>query len=425
MSRRHHATLAIEWSARQIAVYDATTGVTKTFADLLEAKEYAGKTAIVGVSRRSLFARTTRVPNADAATIHQVLNLRASELFPVAPGEIAVDSVLSSDVDIEGRLALAIAIPSGDLRRIRAEAKEVGIKIERVVPLALGSALVGRAVSMSNGAVVSRESVGVGIDIVVDGELRYSRLVAENPALGAEVCRTFAVVNAHCTDILSVGQVLDSEANQTTTKNPLEALLGDWPSDWTINLELPDEVIARRKKDEKRQMSFALTFLLGTVAIAITMATNYADDMDKVRIETSKATSKVKHLKSILKGDQAEASTQGKYVTTLDRAFKPAQRLGDVVTLIGNRVPEGAWLTGVSLERGKPIVIRGSAKTGDIVNEYQSRLTKEERLRDVRLIFANSALVNETPIVQFSIEAFPIGNLPLADATNRRRSTTK
>jgi Tfp pilus assembly protein PilN len=104
----------------------------------------------------------------------------------------------------------------------------------------------------------------------------------------------------------------------------------------------------------------------------------------------------------------------------LNIAFNPAQPISDVLTLVSNSVPDGAWLTGVTFERGKPLLIRGTALEGSAVTSYVEALALNERLRDVQLVFANNAEIEGTPVVQFSISAHVVGNLPLADSSNRR-----
>jgi Tfp pilus assembly protein PilN len=83
--------------------------------------------------------------------------------------------------------------------------------------------------------------------------------------------------------------------------------------------------------------------------------------------------------------------------------------------LSSNRIPEGAWLNGFSLERGKLLQVRGTSKSSETVSEYMRNLQAEPRLRDVRLVSANNAAIETNQVVQFSVSAFPVGNLPLIE----------
>ncbi len=80
-------------------------------------------------------------------------------------------------------------------------------------------------------------------------------------------------------------------------------------------------------------------------------------------------------------------------------------------------MPEGAWLTGLTWERGKPIQIRGTALNSDLVSELIASLAVNERLRDVELQYANDGEIETTPVVQFNVTAHVVGNLPLAETT--------
>ena len=70
-------------------------------------------------------------------------------------------------------------------------------------------------------------------------------------------------------------------------------------------------------------------------------------------------------------------------------------------------------MTGVTLERGKLIQIRGTAKTSEIVSQYMLMLQAEPQLRDVRLVFANNAAIETNQVVQFRYSAFTVCKLPL------------
>jgi hypothetical protein len=46
------------------------------------------------------------------------------------------------------------------------------------------------------------------------------------------------------------------------------------------------------------------------------------------------------------------------------------------------------------------------------------------RFRDVNLAFSTTGKIDETTIQQFSISAFPVGNLPLVDTTIKKKKGT-
>jgi hypothetical protein len=124
---------------------------------------------------------------------------------------------------------------------------------------------------------------------------------------------------------------------------------------------------------------------------------------------------RLKRATTLQKAVQADLTRYADGESILARAFSPAQKLSDVVTLAAIKVPKGIWLTGVSVERGKDLQIRGISKTSQLVTTYVDALAAESRFRNVRLVFANDSTIDEEKVTQFSISAFPVGNLPLLD----------
>jgi Tfp pilus assembly protein PilN len=419
--------LAIEYSGRGLTVYDPRTRATHPFSDLgTVGAAYGGRFVVVALSRRSVFVRTVRVPNAAPEDIRQVLMVRAAELFPIGPAELAIDFHVTEDLNEEGRLAVVAAVPTVELRRIRDEAKAAGLRVLGVAPVAVGSIGIAQALQQQNAAIVSRDQEGIGIDIVLNGELRLSRVVPANSAIEAEVCRTYSVAGVPCGDIVAAGGVVLKDPDADTNDSPLAALIDSFPAGLRLNLELPEEVEGRlnRKRAQHRRTAFVLA--AGAMVTLLYVANDRMEAAAAVDVQVRRAQGPVDTAKRTLKSLGTDITKSQKDVETIERAFQPAQRLGDVAVLMSNRTPDGVWLNGFTAERGKPATVRGTAKTGDAVGRYLQALTSESRLRDVKLVaFANSAKIDETPVVQFSISAFPVGNLTLADPDAKKSTVTK
>jgi len=428
MSRRHapHAHVALLWTPNGISAFDASTRSHHQFADAASAAAtLGGRSITVAVSRRSMFVRTMRLPDAPHEDVRQILQVRAAEYFPLGGAELALDFHLTTDVNAEGRLAVVAAMPATELRRINADLRSVGFKINRVVPISFGSALLALEHGQPTTAVVSREPGAIGIDVIVDGELRATRSVGSPHAIASEVCRTYSVAGIPCGMTISAGDAVVPEAEIEVSMSPLDAIALSWPDAWHLNLELPEEVAQRKRKENGARTRTAGLMALGAVALMALVASDRSDRTAEIRRQEAKLAAEQRKLKSIQTTAEADAQTAIKYQNLLKRGFQPAQRLGDVVTVISNRVPAGIWLSGITVERGKPIVIRGTAKTSNSVTDYYRALNGEPRLRDVRLVFANNAQIEQTPVVQFSLTAFPVGNLPLTEATARRRTASR
>jgi Tfp pilus assembly protein PilN len=128
---------------------------------------------------------------------------------------------------------------------------------------------------------------------------------------------------------------------------------------------------------------------------------------------------KLKQLNTAKKAVEADVLAVSDTEKTLKRAFEPAQSASDVIRVVTSEVPSGVWLTGLSLERGRELQMRGTAKNSSGVSEFVRRLTAQKRLRDVKLVFANNGEIDKTKIVQFSVSAFPVGNLPLVEGSKK------
>ena len=97
----------------------------------------------------------------------------------------------------------------------------------------------------------------------------------------------------------------------------------------------------------------------------------------------------------------------------LGHAFDPGQQLSDISAYTSDCLPPGAWLTGLTVERAKQLQVRGTATSSDKVAAFVDRLGSSKRFANVKLVFANSALVGTTPVIQFNVTADPVGNLPM------------
>lgn len=422
------AEIAVEWSARGISVYDPRVRSTQRFESLQAAGQaYSGRHTVIGLSRRSVFVRTVRVPNTGADEIRQILMLRAADLFPVGPSELAIDYRLTDDIDNEGRLAVVCAFPTVELRRIREEAKASGLRVVGVLPVAFGAAGLAKAVNRESTAVVSRDQEGIGIDLVINGELRQSRVVPANSAIEAEVCRTYTVAGLPCGDIVASDNVVLKDSDNTSTESPLASLLDVFPQMVNVDLVLPEELLAEREKEKAARSRTTTVLALTAVALLVMVMNNRSKAHNNYDIESRRVAGNVNKAESARKAADSEFTKEAAYKKTLDRAFQPAQPLNDVARLVANAAPPDIWLTSVNVSRGRPVTVVGTSKSSDAISAYLQKLNTDkelsQRLRDVKVIFTSKAEIEKIPVVQFSLSAFPIGNLTLEDPEGKKKPT--
>lgn len=409
--------LILEWSPKGIVAYDARLKRVLTFGNAADAAgNLGGREALVAVSRKAFFLRAVRVPNAQLEDVQAVLRIMIADLFPLPAQDLSYDFELTDDVNEEGRLAIVSAMPSIELRKLHSDIGGAGFRVRGVVPASLGSGVLAQGLHRPNAAVVQDSADGVAIDIVQHGRVVYTRVVGSGGRLEAEICRTHQVAGIPCGDILAARGLEIADADASTAESSLEALLGAWPERVRLNLELPEALASRKQKHIRQRRRVAGLLAITTLMLMGYVASEYLDASAGVARQKERLATQLALMKSAQSKAEADLKSRVALGAKLDTAFKPAQTLTDVLTLISNRSPAGVWLTGVTVERGKPLMIRGTARSSEEVATFLGRLNAEPRLRDGRLVFSTNALIDVTPVVQFSLTAFPVGNLPLLES---------
>ena len=417
-AKSSNASVVVEWSPGAVAAYDSHTKRTVRGGSLGEiVGALSSKDVVVAVGRRACFVRSVNVPDAPKADLLQALSLSIGQHVPIGTGDACVDLRLIGEVGPDGRTATLVAMRAADLRTLYDEAKHAGIRIIATLPAAFGSWLLANGTAVADCAAVSQGAEGMGVDLIQGGELRYSRALPPNSyngQLAPELARTFSAAGLKAMPTFAAGVDVPS-ASYNVEKSPLEALSG---TGWTlpgVEFELPEAVQARQKSARAGKSRLAAFLCAGAVLLLGYAYLDWASAEGLVSAQKSKANNEVTTLNGSLSTRQAEVDNEKTMVTVLQRGFQPAQHLTDIAALVSNDLPKGAWLTNISIARGEPIQLRGTAMTSADITTYLKALNAEARLRDVKLVFANNGLIESTPVVQFAITAFPVGNLPLVD----------
>ncbi|MBS1718352.1 MAG: PilN domain-containing protein [Armatimonadetes bacterium] len=380
-----------------------------------------GEKLTIAISRRSSFVRSLRVPNAPKAQVAEALRVTAGDYLPLDASEIAFDILLADDVNMEGRAATLGAIRETELVEVNKATKEAGANANRVVPAAFGSLLLARRLGLRDCAVIEMDSGGYCVDIIKDGELKYSRVLKaglSEAELEKEVKRTFAAAECPPAPVIGAGG-----ANFSFTEQSRPEASATYLADPTLefHLETPDAIRAREDAVNRKRNTFVYALTALTAILIMDLYMRHSDEVAKVRKLDSVFAKSMKKNTDLLNLEKTKGLDLQSKGTVLKRAFEPAQRLTDVMSIIANDAPTGVWLNGVTLERGKMTVIRGTALKSEQVAAFVSNLAGEARLRDVKLVFANNATIEQKPIVQFSVQAMAVGNLPLSDQAGKAK----
>ena len=379
--------------------------------------QISSRDVVVAVGRRACFVRTVNVPDAPKEDLLQAMSLSINQHVPIGTGDACVDLRLLNENGGEGKIATLVAMRAADLRTLYEEARQAGIKIIATVPAAYGSWLIANGTSIADCAAVSEGAEGVGVDLIQAGELRYSRALPPNSyngQLAPELARTFSAAGLKQLPTLAAG-VHVSSASYNVQQSPLQALSGTGWAQPGVEFELPETVLARTKAAQARKTRLAALLCAAALLLLGYAYLDWSSSQGIVSEQKARINKNVNTLQSARASRVADTNAEQDMVTLLDRGFKPRQRLSDIAALVSNDLPKGAWLTNITIARGEEMQLRGTAMTGDDVTAYLQALNAEARLRDVKLVFATNGQIETTPVVQFAITAFPVGNLPLVD----------
>jgi len=405
------ADLVVEWSPRGTTIYDRRTQSTSS-----ELSDFSGRSAILALGRRAVFIKHVRLPNTTRSEMEQVLHLRLPELFAVGGSDLAFDFLTYDDVNEQGRLCLVAAVRVEDLRAALSLMESRRIQVTQVLPVAVASPTVASKLGIARAAVVWPVAEGFGVDVVDEGKLLASRVVTDRDGLESDICVAFTLAGIACSPILVGGGLLLSGADRSIAGDARQPLISE---PIPINIELP-EVVAKRKGQARQAKSrFTLMLALATAFLGIYLYSDYNDAVAKASIEAGKDAKRIQRLTALSKSAEVAASDLAGTEAILTRTFNVAQPLTDAAAAATEALPTGVWLTGLSVERGKEMQIRGVGKSSQSVSDYVRNLSELARFRNVRLVFANDSTIDEAKVVQFSVSAFPIGNLPLLDTAKR------
>lgn len=417
----------IEWAPEACLVSDPGTHKITGYVSPVEALEALGrpKKIVLALGRRQTFVRTIRLPDVPVDEARSLLRFRLEDLFPIPGAEAAYDVVATNDVNHEGREFVVFATKTETLLHARSLFAHAGAKVEQVVPVALGSSHI--VDSAMDALYISPCAEGLAFDAVHHGHLVYSRVSAyptTQAEMEAEITRSSAaaeltnpMVAAHSSlnDLVTPNiRLTDEHALANLNRHPVET-----------NLRLPEDLA--KLQGVKLNARKRLALILGLAAFAAAAVAWSARDEDmateaKVKENYRRQISGVKGQKDLINAEIAKLSAQSNLVTD---GIAPKQHLGDVVTVAANAAPDGLWLTGLTVERGKDLTVRGTATSNSQVAAFVDSLSVTPRLRDVRLAFSNNNNIGDVPVVQFSVTAHVVGNMPLTDPKKSKKGGRK
>ena len=415
MSKTIDATLHLEWSPGHVRALDRASGKTNSAQAIGElGPALSGhKSVLVGVGRSSIFLKTLGLPRATPDDLRNLLAVRLGQLFPLPASELSFDFVQTDAPTPEGFLTVVAAMRSKDLLQLRAELAQAGLKATAIRPVALGAAVAAKDAGLPDALVVESAGEGLTLDVVQGGVLRFSRTTPGGDIV-AEAQRTIAAAGV---DRLPTLETQARDASRSSLGR-----LGESPA---FHFALSDDRAKEQKDKLAGRTRLAGLMLLSGILLATLIGVDRADDAAAVTRANGKWARELTQLRSTRDFETGKAQAATAQNDTLTRAFQPAQPLSDIASAVSDALPQNVWLTGLNVERGKPVQLRGTATRAEDVAKLVDALSGNSRFRDVRLVFANSGKIKETTVVQFNLAATAVGNLPLPEPPKGKKAKAK
>ena len=358
------------------------------------------------------------VPNASRQEVEKVLALQMDQVVPFTSGEYVFGFRLSDKLTSDGRKVVLGAMKTDLLDRALTDAKACGLKVRAVVPVAFGSWFL----APSDCAVVEIRDGVMGIDVIADGELRYSRSLpvpATRAQLDAEVERTFRSADTLATQIITI----DGNDSRTPGTMLADAAL---VKDKLFSFALPGATESQRVREDSWRMIRAV----GAAAIAVALGSYVYNTRFATQSQTRGRSATVSRQIKLAQTKQAAISSKLAAISNtsqiLDVAFRPGQSISDVVTVLTATAPRSMWFTNLVIGHRAAVSVTGFAKSNMDVSDLAKDMTSDPRFREVKVVTASQTQIEKKPVFDFTISAKALGILPFDRAiTGPRQAKVK
>lgn len=403
----------IEYDRESIRYFanGSRTGTTARSLAELDSSLLRGKKIALVMSRRMTFTRSIPLPDASDRDLNMILRGKLGDVFPMPGNELSYAFIKTAQVSLDGRMCTVYAVRNDEVRKLLTSAKDFGFEISQIAPV---SAIRPAEVLLTGQfIVVEPVPTGYGIDVYENGVHTSSRSLGSGVSIDQEIARV-RNSDGPVTVLSTDPTVLDSK----TMEGPLASLFATLGP--AIDLE-PEDVKAK-KEQKRRSYSHRQAYLIFAAGFAVTALVvndfiSQGEAVDKKQKKANAQVEQLKKLKSIYETKVTELDPQAKQLKV---AFHPAQNVSDIAFVISSLVPKGTWLTGMTIERGKLVTLRGTSKTPELIAAFVKSLGEQKRFRDVKLVQVSSGTIEASPVQQFTINAFPVGNLPAIDQGKKR-----
>lgn len=419
MKRQEKPDIVFAWSPSQVAALDLSSGHKSVGVDFASiSTTLTAKSAIVGIGRERTFLKTVRLPKVAGDDLRQLVFVQWKSLFPIEESDAAFCAYQTSDVSPDGVLTIVAAVRTSDLIEIRDQLASNGIKQIRFVPMAVSAAVALASLGTTDGLVIDKIGDLTTFDLVAGGETVLSRSVLHAESAEIEAKRTLLADGQSTANVFTTPSVTFPGA-QVLSNELLSSLSDVTGHDLISRQEQVTELAAITKKNNR----LSIYFLIAAVLLLAVVLTQRFDEEQVVIQGEAKWAKRVSKARSNRKIAELESKKETDFTNLLDPAFEPGQRLSDALASITNVAPDSLWITGVNMDRGRPIQVRGTGMTNEAVTQFVNALGSSDRFRDVQLVNASTAKIEQTEVVNFTMNVTAIANVPLPKPQKSKKST--
>lgn len=192
-------------------------------------------------------------------------------------------------------------------------------------------------------------------------------------------------------------------------------------------IDLITEEIERVRAERRHGVQMRLAAMVGAVilagAIYLGVSAMQAERARQQRIQGVQAL--VDRADRKLKAAQQEYDQVRTQTEMLQTALQPTHNWLDVLLDVSDRAPRTVWLSGIDLEKGKPIAIRGTALNSQGVQTFWGNLSRSPLFTKPALAYSNAAKIGERQVFQFGINSEIVGNTPKPSRPQTKRTRTR
>lgn len=427
MSRSPETNIHVVWTPGLVQAINIVTGERAQAASLPDMRSLwnGNRRALVGVGRSVVFLKALRLPKAAPNDLRRILSIQLGQLFPLPANQLSFDFLQTEDRNAEGYLTIVGAMRSEDLRLLRDELQAAGVAADRILPISLAAPIAAQSAGSKDALVVANDVAGLGLDVVQGGTVRFSRVVPAGSDPEVEAQRTMSAAQAGSLPVVTAGHVPQVEGR--SSRADVLTLLSEAPP---FAFELAEDLERAVKQKIAARTRLAVLMVVSALLLLVLVLTDRHNAALQVQASKAQGVRKLKKLDDAQSAAATAAANASAVLATLQSAYHTAQPMSDIVSVVADSLPKGAWLTGVTVERGKPLQIRGTAKSSDDVAQFVNALGGNPRFRNVRLVFASTGTIANIPIVQFNVTATCVGNLPMPappkpGSTTHKTTTTQ